>query len=379
MVLSVEAFAIIASVILAIVLFIADYLWLFLLLALFIFLVYLIFYFCSKTTCPICKTKYAKINHKKCPNCDGIDFNNILFCRIEEVTKKFRKETKYYWEQYYYDGGPKNLYVSRDYEVFDGFVYTFLIVYKNNQKSIFRTYHESNTFCQRLLKKVNGATISDAVKNTDSSPKKASSTLACEENPPCDKSESNNVNMVTQIDSDTTTLEAEFSVSPEPVSIAQPASTDMTKTLDDAEAEPQVLSREEQITLLAKKHIADNPHWSYNSLSTQLSILGLSDKEIQFAIDNCETDWNLQALTKQLGFSLTEAVYASAHCEADWNEQAIKKLSPLLEYNHNLSYEAAVSFLLSTSFQISEAEYAANKLKLIHDKRIKNQRSNHTK
>ena len=120
----------------------------------------------TKTTCPICNTRFSKFANRKCPKCDNIDFDNIVFCKIEDSDIVFRRETEYEPELYYYDDAPHVIYSETVTSVPNGMEYTFLIVYGNGKKSEFRKYRDSNPLCRRLLEKTGVVFEDETADNT---------------------------------------------------------------------------------------------------------------------------------------------------------------------------------------------------------------------
>lgn len=132
---------------------IVEYWWVFLLIAGFFVG---LFFFCwavTKRTCPICKTRYSKMTNKNCPKCDGIDFDNIAFCKIEDENTTYRRKEEINREIYYYDDAPQELYTTTYHLIPNGVEYTFLVVYKNGRRSEFRKYKDSTPFFARLMEK----------------------------------------------------------------------------------------------------------------------------------------------------------------------------------------------------------------------------------
>ena len=104
--------------------------------------------------CPICGTKYLSIR-RSCPNCDGIDFDNVKSICLANTETAYRTETEeefdivmsnYLTEL---DGWQHYETKTVEYEVPDGEIYTFLIIYKNKVES--RQYHSSSSLAKKLL------------------------------------------------------------------------------------------------------------------------------------------------------------------------------------------------------------------------------------
>ena len=58
----------------------------------------------KKDICAFCGQKYSSFWHKNCPHCDNIDFENILYCRIDNTEMTYHTEERLHWRKYYYDG-----------------------------------------------------------------------------------------------------------------------------------------------------------------------------------------------------------------------------------------------------------------------------------
>ena len=105
--------------------------------------------------CPVCGTKYLSIR-SSCPNCDGIDFNNIKMVCIADSETTYRTETEEEFDIVAttflseLDGWPHYETKTVEYEVPDGEIYTFLIFYENNDLET-RQYHSSSRIAKILL------------------------------------------------------------------------------------------------------------------------------------------------------------------------------------------------------------------------------------
>lgn len=110
----------------------------------------------GKRECKYCGRKYNTLSNKPCPSCDGMDFKNIETVDIINCEMTYRIETEeefdpvmtnFLTEQ---DGWQHYETKTVEYEVENGYEYTFLIYYKNGSKET-RVYHESSNFAQRLI------------------------------------------------------------------------------------------------------------------------------------------------------------------------------------------------------------------------------------
>ncbi|MBR5246997.1 MAG: hypothetical protein IKV25_06485 [Clostridia bacterium] len=106
--------------------------------------------------CEYCKNKFSAFKHTRCPYCDGIDFANIDSVTIVNTEMTYRTETEEEFDPVMtnfltdMDGWQHYETKTVEYEVENGYEYTFLIYYTNGE-SITRTYHESHHLAQRLL------------------------------------------------------------------------------------------------------------------------------------------------------------------------------------------------------------------------------------
>ena len=132
---------------------IVQYWWLFLIIGALVAGIILLCVAVTKTTCPLCGNRFAKMANRRCPKCDNIDFNNIAFCKIEDSDVVYRHETETEPEIYYYDDAPHVIYNETVHAIPKGMEYTFLIVYGNGKKSEFRKYRDSHPLCKPLLEK----------------------------------------------------------------------------------------------------------------------------------------------------------------------------------------------------------------------------------
>lgn len=106
--------------------------------------------------CQYCGKEYAAFKYARCPHCDEIDFANIDSVTIVNTEMTYRTEIEEEFDPVMtnfltdMDGWQHYETKTVEYEVENGYEYTFLIHYTNG-KSISRTYHESHPTAQRLL------------------------------------------------------------------------------------------------------------------------------------------------------------------------------------------------------------------------------------
>lgn len=116
--------------------------------------------------------------------------------------------------------------------------------------------------------------------------------------------------------------------------------------------------------------------FSYEGLIDQLEYEGYSHDEAIYGVDNCDADWDEQALKKakiylnttsfsysglisQLEyeqFTNEQATYAANNCGADWNEQAAKSAKQYMEFS-SFSRDSLIDQLEYEGFSYEEAVY----------------------
>lgn len=106
--------------------------------------------------CQYCGREYSSIKYMRCPYCDEIDFANIDSVTILNTEMTYCTETEEEFDPVMtefltrQDGWQHYETKTVEYEVENGYQYTFLIYYTDG-KSISKTYHESHPIAQRLL------------------------------------------------------------------------------------------------------------------------------------------------------------------------------------------------------------------------------------
>jgi hypothetical protein len=155
-----------------------SYWWIFFLVFLIASVIFIAFCIKYRVTCPFCSCKYISFIQMRCPDCDGIDFKNILFVRVNGSRMTYRKEERYYWRKYYYDGAFHSLAEPYEVTLKNGLNYSFTIVYNDDKPTENRSYHESSPFCEMLLEKAESNPIieslnevADALSNLGQPPK----------------------------------------------------------------------------------------------------------------------------------------------------------------------------------------------------------------
>lgn len=119
--------------------------------------------------------------------------------------------------------------------------------------------------------------------------------------------------------------------------------------------------------------------FSYSGLIEQLEYEKFTHEEAVWAADNCNADWNEQAvfmakayldytsfsysgLIEQLeyaGFTAEQATHGADSCGADWNEQAAIKAESYLDYSA-FSRQGLIDQLLYEGFTQEQAEYGVS-------------------
>ena len=119
--------------------------------------------------------------------------------------------------------------------------------------------------------------------------------------------------------------------------------------------------------------------FSHDSLVEQLEYEGYPHDDCVYAADNCNADWNEQAMIAAQGylrhsafsyqglveqllyeqFTEEQAEYGVDHCEADWNEQAEKSAKSYLSHSA-FSYNGLVEQLEYENFTEEQAKYGVD-------------------
>lgn len=147
---------------------------------------------------------------------------------------------------------------------------------------------------------------------------------------------------------------------------------------EDYAKESLALSEREKALIEATKYMEDK-NISRIELIKELKRKGFSEEDSAFAADNCEIDWNEQALkiairfmgngiphsykevTQVLegqGFTNEQVVYAADNCGADWNEQANMEAKNCMEFCK--TRDSLIEMLISSGYTEEQAEYAAD-------------------
>ena len=121
--------------------------------------------------------------------------------------------------------------------------------------------------------------------------------------------------------------------------------------------------------------------FSKKSVTEALKEAKFTDEEVAYGVNNCNANWNQQALRaskdyiegpagfskvalqtsleEACGFTAEEAAYAANNCNADWNEQALKAASDLINYYDK---EEVKNLLEIQGFTAEQVLYAMNNL-----------------
>ena len=175
--------------------------------------------------------------------------------------------------------------------------------------------------------------------------------------------------------------------------VSESLASSQTISMDNAASDPSIaqsaISQNESVSestanisfgqanaLVSAKNYLSFTHFSYEGLRDQLEYEGFTADECQYAIDNCDADWNEQALgdakdyldssafsyeglRQQLDyeeFTAEQCQYAIDNCGADWNEQAAKSAEQYLSFS-SFSRQGLIDQLMYEGFTQEQAEY----------------------
>ena len=116
----------------------------------------ILYFALGKKKCPYCDREYRVFTNKVCPHCDDIDFKNIVTVDIVDCEETYRIEEREEFDIVMsdfltrMDGWQHYETKTVEYEVPNGYEYTFVIHYNNGSQET-RVYHESSNFAQRLI------------------------------------------------------------------------------------------------------------------------------------------------------------------------------------------------------------------------------------
>ena len=137
----------------------------------------------------------------------------------------------------------------------------------------------------------------------------------------------------------------------------------------------------ERNALSQAKSYLEYSSFSANGLIEQLEYEGYTTEEAQYAVANCDADWNEQALNKALsylefssfsysglheqltheGFLPTEVQYAVDNCDADWDAEAAEAAESYMDLKA-FSKDGLIEQLLYEGFTKEQAEYGAKQV-----------------
>ena len=148
---------------------------------------------------------------------------------------------------------------------------------------------------------------------------------------------------------------------------------------EPTESEPEVpegWTVEQQNAMAAATDYLDYSAFSYSGLINQLEYEGYSTELATWAADNCNADWNAEALESakdyldysafsytglinQLEyeeFTTEQATYAADNCGADWNAEAAECAKSYLDYS-SFSRDGLIDQLEYEGFTYEQAVY----------------------
>ena len=137
----------------------------------------------------------------------------------------------------------------------------------------------------------------------------------------------------------------------------------------------------ERNALSQAKSYLEYSSFSASGLIEQLEYEGYTTEEAQYAVANCNADWNEQALNKALsylefssfsysglheqltyeGFLPAEVQYAVDNCNADWDAEAAEAAESYMDLKA-FSRDGLIEQLLYEGFTKEQAEYGANQV-----------------
>lgn len=162
--------------------------------------------------------------------------------------------------------------------------------------------------------------------------------------------------------------------------ISQPEETpDPVEDSEPTESEPEESEGwtvEQQNAMATAKDYLDYSGFSYNRLISQLEYEGYSTELATWAADNCNADWDAEALESakdyldysafsynglinQLEyeeFTTEQATYAADNCGADWNAEAAECAKSYLDFS-SFSRDGLIDQLEYEGFTYEQAVY----------------------
>lgn len=283
----------------------------------------------GKTPCGICGFKYRKFFKENCPQCDGIDFVNILFCRIEKIEQTYRTEIEYERNYYYEDGEWKYHDHPVEYEVKDGLIYSFLIVYDGPDNAEYRTYHESSLFCQKLLAKVENNLLTNSIDEVI----EAVSDIGTIKELTLEEIKKYHGSCAQRIK--------------DKVECLHYSKKEIIECLCDYYTEQEINDAFLEVDVDFKREAAIRAKEYVKSF-------GGSYKKVKQYLESDE-------------FTPEEVTFGVENCGADWKEEAIRAAKKYIEHNGKYSFEKMVFQLTWFDFTQEEAEHAAKHLELLPD------------
>lgn len=153
-----------------------------------------------------------------------------------------------------------------------------------------------------------------------------------------------------------------------------------TSSVQGLETEiPGIWTAAQKNVMASAKSYLNYSGFSYDGLVRQLEFEKYSHEDAVWAADNCNADWNEEALEsaksyinysgfsykgligqlKYEGFTDEQATYGAENCGADWNEEAAESAESYLNYS-SFSRQGLIDQLLYEGFTQEQAEYGVS-------------------
>lgn len=158
-----------------------------------------------------------------------------------------------------------------------------------------------------------------------------------------------------------------------------PAQSEAVEPIEENESSAPVWTTAQKNVMASAKSYLNYSGFSYDGLVKQLEFEKYSHEDAVWAADNCNADWNEEALesaqsyinysgfsydglVKQLkyeGFTDEQAAYGADNCGANWNEEAAESAESYLSYS-SFSRQGLIDQLLYEGFTQEQAEYGVS-------------------
>lgn len=161
--------------------------------------------------------------------------------------------------------------------------------------------------------------------------------------------------------------------------VQSPVQAEASEPNEGKESSLPVWTMAQKNVMASAKSYLNYSAFSYTGLIEQLEYEKYSHEDAVWAADNCNADWNEQAvesaksyirhsafsysgLVDQLeyeGFTSDEAIYGADNCGADWNEEATESAASYLRHS-SFSRQGLIDQLLYEGFTQDQAEYGVS-------------------